>query len=84
MRTVPTVGTQIACNILRVVHEENDAGVMKTPVTKIRHYEDVWQQVGLHEAGMLVFFVNEPDPTHIAFEVVSIIPSKTACYAKLI
>lgn len=80
---VPNVAQSISVDLSLIVQEEEN-GVLKTPMTKIRFFPDGgWKQVPRTEAGMFVFFNNEPKPHHKYFVITSIIPSKTACYADL-
>lgn len=85
--TVPRIGQQIMFNSELVAQDINPTTQkLGTPMSKIRYFADAgeWRQVGRHEAGMLVFFQNEPTAEHKAFVIRSIIPTQTAAYADLV
>lgn len=82
--TVPNVGTRILMNI-DYVQFEDEQGVPRTPMTKIRFNPKTWywEQVSLAEAGMLVFFDTAPDGAlHQGFLITRIVPNGRACYAE--
>lgn len=81
----PDIGTVIACDLALIRQDDTQEGTSTTPMTKIRMDESGnWSQVSPREAGLYVFFLTEPDVLHTKFEVVSVIPSNTGCYAKLL
>lgn len=81
----PAVGTIIACDLSFIRQDDTQEGTSTTPMTKIRlSHDGTWQQVRPQEAGLYVFFITEPDVLHTKFEIVSVIPSNTGCYAKLL
>lgn len=84
--TVPDIGQRIAISPIMIFQDEDDAGKPKTPMSKMRYFPDTkeWRQVGRSETGMFFFFTNDPDATHTACIVQSIIPSGTGCYAELV
>lgn len=83
---IPEIGQRVAFDS-SLVSQDEEPGTQKlgTPMSKVRYFptSKAWKQVGRHEAGMFVFFINEPEPHHTAFVIQSIIPTQTACYAKL-
>lgn len=85
--TVPRVGQRIDISPIMIFQDEDpETHKLGTPMSKLRYFEDKgeWRQVGRNEAGMFFFFLNEPEASHTACIVRSIIPSQTACYADLI
>ncbi len=83
---VPKIDQRLVISTIMIFQDEAEEGKLCTPMSKIRWFpeQNEWRQVGRHEAGMFVFFNNEPQPTHTACIVRSIIPSRTACYADLV
>ena len=84
--STPCIGMEIDCDIALIRQDETANGVSTTPMTKIRFdFEAVeWKQVRPGEAGMYVFFTNEPEVIHKSFRITSVIPSQTGCYAELL
>lgn len=84
--TIPYIGMEIACDISLIRQDETANGVATTPMTKVRFDFETheWKQVRPSEAGMYVFFTNEPEVIHKSFRITSIIPSRTGCYAELL
>lgn len=84
--TYPVVGQEIECDVAMIRQDDTASGSATTPMTKIRFDSKTgkWIQVGPQEAGMYVFFTNEPEVLHKSFRVTSIIPSRTGCYAELL
>lgn len=82
----PYLGQEIDCDISWIRQDETADGVATTPMTKIRFDPETakWKQVRPSEAGMYVFFINEPEVIHKSFLIKSIIPSHTGCYAELL
>lgn len=82
----PFVGQEIECDVSLIRQDNTENGVATTPMTKIRFDTEVmqWKQVRPTEAGMYVFFNNEPTVLHKSFRITSIIPSQTGCYADLL
>lgn len=82
----PYVGQEIDCDISMIRQDETANGVSTTPMTKIRFDPDAaaWKQVRPSEAGMFVFFENEPEVIYKSFRITRLIPSRTGCYAELL
>ena len=81
---VPTIGTEVSFDPRLVTQEEYPDGSIGTPCSKVRFIDGTWKQLSKNNAGMFVFFQNDPQASHTAFIIRSIIPSRTACYADLI
>ncbi len=79
--TVPLIGTKIVLNLDQVQFEDEE-GKPRTPMMKARfdHRNKFWRQVGLNAAGLLLFFLEEPQDHHTQVEIVRLIPSARAGY----
>jgi hypothetical protein len=83
-QVVPEIGQLIDCNMAYIRQDEAQPGRASTAMTKIRFIAGEWKQVPQNQAGMYVFFNNEPEVMHSQFRVTSVIPSRAGCYADLI
>lgn len=82
---MPHIGQRLKLNLLYVRQDEPDENNNRsTPMTKIRYdpLENQWTQVPSVQAGMYVFFDQDIPDEATQFEITSIIPSRTGCYAK--
>jgi len=82
--SIPNVGDLIECDVALIRQDEPTEGRASTPMGKIRYIDGCWQQVRPNEAGMYVFFNQEPTVLHTHFKITCIIPSKVGCYADLL
>ncbi len=82
---VPMVGQRIEIDLTRI-RQDSDGEKLGTPMTKIQYSakDQTWRQAGRKEAGMYVFFQNDPEYNHTACIIRRVIPQGTACYADLV
>lgn len=79
---VPEIGDKFKLDIAYIV-QDTKAGKKCTAMTKIRFIDNKWELVPRNQPGMYVFFDKDPTDRHKHFVITSIIPNKTAAYARL-